>query len=49
MQGDQGVSGLGETNALRHENFQATAQKISQSYTRNGDDESGPTSEHDPK
>ena len=46
-QGDQGVSGLGETNALRHENFQATTQKISQSYSRNGNDESGPTFEHD--
>ena len=38
---NQRIPGLGETDALRHEDLQAAAQEISQSHPRNGDDESG--------
>ena len=35
------ISRPGQTNALRHENLQTAAQKISQPHPRDGDDESG--------
>ena len=40
-QRNQRISRPGQTNALRHENLQTAAQKISQPHPRDGDDESG--------
>ena len=43
---NQRIPGLGETDALRYEDLQAAAQKISQPHPRHGNDESGVFSRH---
>ena len=40
-QRNQRISRPGQTNALRHENLQTAAQKISEPHPRDGNDESG--------
>ena len=43
---NQRIPGLGETDALRYEDLQAAAQKISEPHPRHGNDESGVFSRH---